>query len=108
MTRDEWLTLAARCEAATGPNFQLELEINAAVLPNWALPGSAITASITAITALIELELPDLDGIIPLKAGGEAWLWPSRGPYKGWRVTAATPALSTCAAFCRAMAEKAG
>jgi hypothetical protein len=64
-----------------------------------------LTASIEAATALIQRELPEIDGVLPLRAGGEAWLWPARGPsYKGWRVTAATPALSACAAFCRAKA----
>lgn len=122
MTRDEWLELATRCEKATGRDSLLDDAILTALdyrggymgddgSPEWQKNGSyaisgPITSSLDNVTALIERELPDVTGIIPLTGGDEAWLWPKNGNPKGWRCNAATPALALCAAFCRAMAEK--
>ena len=117
-TKAEWLKLARLCEAQTGSDRALDHQILLALGWTadgwrWNLPSGDFlhptvfpSASLDAITALIERELPDMEGIIPLKGKQEAWLWPSRGIAKGWRCTAATPALALCAAFCRAMAEK--
>ena len=136
MTRTEWLALAERCEAATGPDTELDAAIACAV-HGWTQISEEIdpygdvpmlidrdgggpmipceyTASIDAITALIERDLP-----------GGAW---SAGmgcvrpdePVAGARLFSAesryfcigeaegrSPALALCAAFCHAKAERA-
>lgn len=67
-----------------------------------------LTASIDAITALIERELPDHSWL----RKGETYMTVYRRPAddKTWAthidVPGSTPALALCAAFCRAMAEK--
>ncbi len=111
--------LVARIEAATGPDRDIDREIaplvgirvvdeghpigvcyydqNGAFVP---LP--RFTASIdTALTLVPE----GWTGIIPVRGGrGEdAWLWPENGTMnKGYRVTAATPALALCSAALKA------
>jgi hypothetical protein len=133
MTRDEWLELATRCEKATGPDRELDGDIAHAAkqfvdyLPRvperpwlwaefvepddwecWEAP--EYTASLDAITALIERELPDAMGNVQF---GKS-VFPASGDYvaqliigepdytaEGW-----TPALALCAAFAKAMAEK--
>ena len=115
-TKSEWLALAERCEQATGPDCVLSIDISRAagliksgrskVLDLWDSP--AVSASIDAITALINQEFP-------------GWVWAlysdslvARSPracvrstdYKiQVRADADTPALALCAAFCRAKAE---
>ena len=110
-SKADWLALAERCEKAMEPDCQLDLQlVSAAIGERWQLGTDTVpryTASLDAITALIERELPNVTGIIPLTSGDEAWLWPKNGNPKGWRCNAATPALALCAAFCRAMAEAA-
>ncbi len=65
-----------------------------------------LTASLDAITALIERELPGWHwhasthmrkGVSAINDGSNDWAW----------ITADTPALALCAAFCRAMADHA-
>jgi hypothetical protein len=119
-SKEEWLALAERCEKATGPDREIDGAIIAALGFSWRgmdywdnatstkiLRGRTdYTASLDAITALIEREMTD--------AG-----WSAHSEYYDesvGRITrrgkdtivcyAATPALALCAAFCRAMAEK--
>jgi hypothetical protein len=129
-SKAEWLALAERCKKATGSDRETDATLASTLgrrvewhvesggykghsnlhpvqLTSWG--GEEVpsyTASLDAITALIERELPEVTGIIPLTGGDEAWLWPKSGNPKGWRCNAASPALALCAAFCRAMAEK--
>jgi hypothetical protein len=123
MTRDEWLALAERCEKAEGPEKgcapgqrPIDWSIYKAVFAGVeGFSGSEVnfpryTASLDAITALIERELP-----------GFLWKVSSIGPNgllahahiekeflnveNWWHGAAATPALALCAALCRAKAE---
>lgn len=60
------------------------------------------TASIDAAMTLVP---EGFTGLIPVRGGKleEAWLWPTDGTMmKGFRVSAATPALALCAAALRA------
>jgi hypothetical protein len=111
-TKAQWLALAERCETATGIDYLIDVDICASSPGGLAqLPGVWITASLDAITALIERELPraawravrPLDDRKPqgsIQRRGETFfdIWVD--------AEAATPALALCAAFCRAMAEK--
>ena len=138
--RPTWLALAERCEKATGPDPKLDAAMDLLVgnpqnffgpafgtdyvdgperhdgAATWAGGGRRYyappyTASLDAITALIERELP-------------GWRWKcGRSMVRGWATLYGDPtigvshsgtslagnvALALCAAFCRAMAEKAG
>jgi len=101
----EWLALAERCEAATGPDKLLDMAIRFAL-------GAPVrpwnyTASLDAITALIERELPEVQWLCRTDTlGGFGNLYRRRNPDRSWPCFAFTPALALCAAFCRAMAEK--
>ena len=118
-SKADWIALAERCEKAMEPDREIDWCIHAAIL-NWPAeikprqPGDAeYTASLDAITALIERELPGLGWRIAGQDehGGKPYAqirWPIQNQI--WRqeiAHAATPALALCAAFCRAMAEKA-
>jgi hypothetical protein len=135
MTRDEWLALAARCEAATGADREIDGAIALAfgwtlqkmrgdAKPYWRKPGEtkfytrelsgppAYTSSIDDITALIQRELPGWDWQVASKRedrdGCPAHVHGVFDRELLREGCAATPALALCAAFCRAMAEKAG
>lgn len=125
MTRDEWLALAERCETAKGADREIDGDIAHAAkqfvdyLPRvperpwlwaefvepddwecWEAP--EYTASLDAITALIERELPGSTFKVGRDGAGANY-----AQCAGKRITeAATPTLALCAAFCRAMAEK--
>lgn len=135
----KWLELAERCEKATGPDREIEclIAVEAGDVPagytrhdafTWICPQppfmnltyspAYFTASLDAITALIERELPgwyrasgfnteaDADDI--LADGHFAVLaLPSEESRDPIRIAAcASEALARCAAFCRAMAAK--
>jgi len=131
-SKADWIALAERCEKATGTDREIDGDIAHAakqfvdyltrvperpwlwaefVDPDdwecWEAP--EYTASLDAITAMIERELPKMQWLCrPDKEGGFANLY-RRGD-DGWAIMswpchAATPALALCAAFCRAMAE---
>lgn len=126
MTRETWLALAERCEKATGPDREIDGKIAHALRPGVLIRGfyfTPYTASLDAITALIERELPGTSWRIHWRGIGRncCGMISRLGPDdydefnvefgdevaigRGYRV--ATPALALCAAFCRAMAEKA-
>lgn len=117
-TRATWLSIAERCEAAKGA----DREIDAAIMR--ALSGSRehwhevagtfmtddtcphVTASIDAITALIERELPDS---LPMSRKTSAMSYDAvLQPASRWVVTARTEPLARAAALARAMAARAG
>lgn len=124
MTRDEWLALAERCETAKGPDREIDASIYALlghsvkrgpvspyprrertwclrIAKNWSAM-DRLTASLDAITALIERELPGSTFKVGRDGAGANY-----AQCAGKRITeAATPTLALCAAFCRAMAEK--
>jgi hypothetical protein len=120
-SKAEWLALGERCEKATGPDreidgaifdaLSLDLSISAEHLAKdkrltleW-LP--KYSASLDAITALIERELPEVRWVCRTDTlGGFGNLYRRRNPDRSWPCFAFTPALALCAAFCRAMAEK--
>jgi hypothetical protein len=136
MTKEAWLELAKRCEAATGPEREIDVAITLAIHPYLASGPFAQTrlgrwvrmyggpifkgapnyaSSIDAITALIERELPGhLHGYLP---GGKAVgfsdviIW-SGYAFSGLDFVAgsrgSSPALALCAAFCLAKAASAG
>lgn len=138
-TREQWLALAERCEKATGLDMEINVTIQAYV-SGWSAETLAYfltdfrisrfdryTASLDAITALIERELPksswlggyaqqedcDSDDGMP---GGWGRLFPAfseqfypKGDEEHERFLVegcATTALALCAAFCRVMAER--
>jgi hypothetical protein len=113
-TREQWLALAARCEAATGPDRDIE-RCMCSMIPDGfqTLPCAGFTSSLDAITALIERELPGWAHchIQEKLRGCIGYIHNNRNFHdtqQRWReCRAATPALALCAAFCRAMAEKA-
>ena len=108
----EWLALAERCGKAIGPDRKIEEVIFVALgrLPYSPWIGD-ITASLDAITALIERVLPGMRWLCRSDVkGGTGIVYPK--PIAGlsaatptWAADAATPALALCAAFCRAMAQ---
>lgn len=114
--RPTWLALAERCEKATGPDQDVDWCIHAAII-DWPARYKPIqpsnpeyTASLDAITALIERDLPGWRW----KAGRaefHCWATIYGGPDEGSVFSAVSiqgcAALALCAAFCRAMAEKA-
>jgi hypothetical protein len=129
-SKAEWLALAERCEGATGPDREIDAEIYDATTPHLLYAGEYagkravrrsggavwlpfFTYSLDDITALIKRELPGLGWRIAGQDehGGKPYAqirWPIQNQI--WRqeiAHAATPSLALCAAFCRAMAEKA-
>lgn len=113
--RPTWLALAERCEKATGPDRMIDAEIHDAVyggseaweaVRRW---GGGVqwikhrTASVDAITTLIERKLP---GCSYRSGRGEAGTyWAAIGA--DFLMSAASEPLARCAVFCQAMAEKA-
>lgn len=92
--------LAARCEAATGPDRELDALIESAI-PRFGL--YRYTASIDAAMTLV----PEgwTWGVFD---DGTAWVWPDerRDLLTGKQAKAATPALALCAATLRARAQQ--
>jgi hypothetical protein len=101
--------LADRCEKATGPDAQLETDIQLAVDPNAGCKrccglSPAYTRSLDAAMSLAN----DFGGEVTFFKNGraKAFLWQ---PYPiGIEAKAATPALALCAAVLRARAEQGG
>ncbi len=139
--REKWLALAERCEKATGPDREIDYLVSAAVgnIPegcrrngafSWICPRPSLmtvtyhspvsyTASLDAITDLIERELPKAGwevcgGKTRDKIASRAWTWLAWAWFEGSGILgksvsrAKTPALALCAAFCRAKAEMCG
>jgi hypothetical protein len=124
MTDEEWIALAERCEKATVPDDRLSFAIDKLLFAPRLIRGfkalAPYTASLDAITALTERELPDYHWRIQGGRKDTGWTQMSGDPRayikaKASRLAAhtdgkdgeaATPALALCAAFCRAMAEK--
>jgi len=138
----EWLALAERCEKATGPDRSIDCWIenycgiarfDAAYRgdPGMRVNIRPLTASIDAITALIEWELPGwMWRVQTCGVSSEAWVAPDlnnplcspeiRADEARWHDYAErnevelrpgsnkSAIIALCAAFCRAMAEKAG
>lgn len=126
MTPAEWTALAERCEKATGPSLQLDHDICITMgrVPiaqpvagplygetlNLRIP--ALTASLDAIVALVERELPN--AVWSVKKHEFSGFDAEAGIHDSGtlRFNAAghnndhDPALALCAAFCRAMAAK--
>jgi hypothetical protein len=123
-SKAEWIALAERCEGATGPDRDLDCALYAlvrrhmnpvALLESFRREISiqsmvdCFTASLDAITALIERELPGWEWQANGNRGKPkslAWVYSGSQHDKVHKSYAATPALALCAAFCRAMAEK--
>jgi hypothetical protein len=129
MTDATWNDLAARCEAATGADREIDRDIFCLLQPAHMKPvkmefgdrvlvgqgkstttmlPSIYTASLDTITALIERELPGYAGHL------EFGLVDSSGTYgacvfephkQNFAGEASTPALALCAALCRAKAS---
>jgi hypothetical protein len=125
VTKEEWLTLAERCEKATGPDRDIDAEIYDATTHHLLYAGEYagkravrrsggavwlpfFTYSIDDITALIEREMPKAMGSVQF---GES-VFPASGGYVAqliigepdYTCEGRTPALALCAAFCRAKA----
>lgn len=131
MNRAQWLALAERCEKAKGPDRELDEDIAQALgWTTFMFGGAGLcwkdtageprptpprwTSSLDAIVALIDVWLPrwrvrwqtDGDGV------HEAFL-ENKGDFGAVEARhtlsfGINPALALCAAFCRAMAERAG
>jgi hypothetical protein len=130
---DGWMALAERCERATGPDVETDARLMLTLRPElgrapyrqhyigrWIrmdgrpdiIEAPSFTASLDAITALIERELPGRQWLsghsgdaFPGKFTG--WLLPPPKPASPDTMCRAnTEALARCAAFCRAMAAK--
>lgn len=100
--RDELLALAARCEAAAGPNTHLDFLIHVATQDfPYMMPGSIWTRSLDAALTLVpEGWWADIE--VTRKRAGVAVL---QNDLCGWAAaSAATPALALCAAGLRARA----
>jgi hypothetical protein len=110
MTRAEYLALAERCEAATGPDDALDWAIAEAI---GCAPGLPYSSSLDAAMTLVpedagrdaaderfRLESWTTSGVHAPHVRATAWVAGAR------RVYAATPALALCAASLRAMASK--
>lgn len=101
-----WLEIADACEKATGPSREIDWELHVSVRYDGC--GSykglvpAYTASIDAIAALIEREVPKQGWIVNAVPGLRCAAKTDAIEY----ITATSPALALCAAFCRAMHEK--
>jgi hypothetical protein len=108
-TRKQWLDIAARCEAASGQDSNINGAIGVAVGNHH---HRSYTASIDAITSLIGEKLPnkrwlvredeELGGLANIITAGVKYVQESDTCH----AFAATPALALCAAFCRAMADR--
>lgn len=112
-TRETWLDLAARCEAAKGPDREIDGALREAA--GFPVKPWGYTESLDAITALIGRELPGGSWFVgsgrtrpdePL--GGARIFADEAGDKCIGEAECATPALALCAAFCRAMAAKGG
>ncbi len=101
-----WADLASRCERATGPDREIDKAISKAATGDSSL--TPHTASLDAITALIERELPGwmLTLYWPTKTHGPRAVLISPDYRKQIGVDAYAVQNAACAAFCRAMAEK--
>jgi hypothetical protein len=87
--------------------WQLSSAVRGEFISETSRPASHYTASLDAITTLIERELPEVQWLCrPDKEGGFGNLYRRRNPDRSWPCFAFTPALALCAAFCRAMADK--
>lgn len=138
MTREEWIALAERCEAATGPDREIDVEIFRLLNPKYAGPEwqpyagglrhiydssdtrcvpppeatpYRCTASLDAITALIEREFPRADRVVSVVNGNKraprvgVTLFRFNGTGSQASGGAGDEARAHCAAFCRAEAE---
>lgn len=110
--REEWLALAERCEKATGPDREIDFDIDVARHAPKRIRGfqalAPYTASIDAITALIERKLPRWSWSASLsetRKFAQADLGRSYPTNRRVTTEHKTPALALCAAFCRAKAE---
>jgi hypothetical protein len=97
VTAEGLLELALRCEATTGPDTALDLEIRDALGLPWRADHLRYTAS--------------LDGAVTLVPEGAQWTLTVDGPrflahVSGFTATAATPALALCSAALRARASQ--
>ena len=114
--REKWEALALRCETATGADREIDFAIDAALAAPAVIRGfqarAPYTASLDAITALIEREMPGWaqgSGTSPPSCSqGPAWASMTEmkdcdaDPF----VYAATEPLARCLAFCLAKAAK--
>lgn len=107
MTREQWTALARRCEAATGPDPQIDALIwNAVYAPGSELPaGAELTASLDAIRALTERELPK-HLLTLVAASGKKVCARLRGDGFDALGYAVTEELARTAALCSVMAER--
>jgi hypothetical protein len=122
-TKAEWIALAESCENATKPDKWLDeailkslgYDFEAVADYHWAwldrdggivAASIHLTASLDAITALIERELPEAGWSAHSEYYDESVGRIMRRGQDTIMRYAATPALALCAAFCRAMAEK--
>jgi hypothetical protein len=106
----DWHALAARAESATGEDAVLDLDLAAALYPQhvsydpktWLVRHGGWTASLDAITALIEREFPEASCELKrYRMGRCSANLSARWPEPHLYVEAATPALALVAAFCR-------
>lgn len=104
-TRDQFLALAARCEAATGPDREVDEAIREAT--GYPEKPWNYTGSIDAITALIERELPGwgFGSVVHDPADKMAVAHVGHDDHNTYGTSATTEALARCAAFLRAKAE---
>lgn len=143
MTKAEWLALAKRCEAAKGPDREIDYDLGGMTKSSdygWPLSDDLkahllqmkpriceecceergtiftivpYTTCLTSIASLIERELPDPLWRVLKDWGDMSFAYVNidkfmgEAPGIGWNAQAATPALALCAAFCKAMSEKA-
>jgi hypothetical protein len=115
MTRDEWTALAERCEKANPDSWHEMQQLAFYICKGAQLAGFSwhwpTTTSLEAIAALIKLKLPGIPGDVGIGALAHGETKYHAVLYVGGDDSshcgdAATPALSACAAFCRAMAAK--
>lgn len=118
MTKDELVKLAARCEAASGPDRELDREIAISVghpwdyVADWGLRGHErptafpYTASIDAAMTLVPEECWEVGVRATLGGKGFAYISAPRAEKNAGHIhygaNAATPALALCAAALRA------
>ncbi|MDR3502912.1 MAG: hypothetical protein P4L79_10040 [Legionella sp.] len=129
-TRSEWNALAAKCEAATGLDREIDVLLAVAVgdVPagyvrhdaftwickqKYGLPltysPATFTDSIDAIVSLIRRELSGwhwecgADKTAMVRDAADIWESSVKNDHVCWK--AASPALALCTAFCRAKAE---
>ena len=111
-TKAELQALLERVKAATGPNYALEIDIHALFARAVDTPdrrAPAYTASLDAITALIERELPGRGyGVLPAFDAWGGWIFRTMSPARfggGHDIGKGgpTPALALTAAFLSAL-----